>query len=45
MAVSQGWNRKTFLDELSLKAGLNKESWKDPETELLCFETESWFEN
>jgi len=45
VAVSQGWNRKTFLDELSLKAGMNKESWKDPGTELLCFESESWFEN
>lgn len=43
--ISQGWNRKTFLEELSLKAGINREGWKDPETKILCFESESWIEN
>lgn len=45
VAVSQGWNKKKLLDELSLKAGMNKECWKDAETKLQCFESESWFEN
>jgi len=45
VAVSQGWDRETLLDELSLKAGMNRESWKDPETKLQYFESESWFEN
>jgi len=45
VAISQGWDRKTFLEELSLKAGMNREGWKDPGTKILCFESESWFEN
>ena len=45
VAVSQDWDRKTLLDELSIKAGMQTECWKDPKTKLQCFESESWFEN
>ena len=44
VAVSQGWNRLTFLDELCRKADLPKGSWKDTNTELQAFESESWEE-
>ena len=45
VAISQGWNLKRLLDELSIKAGINKSGWKDRETELFYFESESWVEN
>ena len=45
VAVSNGWDRTKFLDELSLKSGLTKGIWKDQETELYAFESESWSEN
>ena len=45
VAVSQRWSLIEFLDELSLKAGLNKEEWKNPKVKLFGFESESWIEN
>ena len=45
VAISQGWNVNIFLDELSLKAGLNRGDWKKPETKILGFESASWIEN
>ena len=45
VAISQGWNIIDFLDELSLKAGLSKEEWKNSETKLFGFESESWIEH
>ena len=45
VAVSQGWDKKKLLDELSLKAGITKEGWKQPNTKILCFESLSWFDN
>ena len=45
VAVSNGWDRIIFLDELCRKADLPKGSWRDADTELYCFESESWEEN
>jgi len=45
VAVSQGWDHSTFLDELCLKADLPKGSWQDEEAKLLAFESEAWKEN
>jgi len=42
--VNQGWNRENFLDELSLKAALKREEWKNEETQIFSFESESWSE-
>lgn len=36
--IEQNWDRITFLDQTCKKAGLTPGCWKDPETELLCFE-------
>jgi len=44
VAVSQGWDRLTFLDELCRKADLPKVSWQDTDAELKAFESESWEE-
>tara|TARA_Y100001970_G_C14233249_1_gene860072 strand:- start:653 stop:1207 length:555 start_codon:yes stop_codon:yes gene_type:complete len=45
VAASHEWDIKKYLDELSLKAGLNKGDWKNPGTLLLGFESESWSDN
>lgn len=34
------WDRRQFLDQTCLKAGLPKGVWRDPRTELLWFEAE-----
>ena len=44
VAVSQGWDRLTFLDELCRKADLPRGSWRDADAELKAFESESWEE-
>jgi AmmeMemoRadiSam system protein A len=45
VALSNGWDRLTFLDELCRKADLPKGSWQETDAELRSFETESWEEN
>ena len=44
VAVSRGWDRLTFLDELCRKADLPRGSWRDADAELQAFESESWEE-
>jgi len=44
VAVSNGWDLQTFLDELCLKANLTEKSWHDHEAELYVFESEAWGE-
>jgi hypothetical protein len=38
VAVEQGWDRTTFLDQTCLKAGLPAGSWKDGETKIYRFQ-------
>ena len=45
VAVSNGWDLHTFLDELCRKADLPEGSWNDHEVELYVFESEAWGEN
>ncbi|MBL4824486.1 MAG: AmmeMemoRadiSam system protein A [SAR324 cluster bacterium] len=45
VALSNGWDRLTFLEELCRKADLPKGSWQETDAELRSFETESWEEN
>ena len=45
VAISQAWDRITFLEQLCIKAGLPQGSWQDQNAELFCFESESWVEN
>ena len=45
VAVSNGWDLHTFLEELCRKANLSEGSWHDCETELYVFESEAWDEN
>jgi AmmeMemoRadiSam system protein B/AmmeMemoRadiSam system protein A len=35
--VEQHWDRKTFLEEASLKAGLPRDAWQKPGTEIFSF--------
>lgn len=36
--VEYGWNAETFLEQLCLKAGLPRDAWKDPETQIRTFQ-------
>jgi AmmeMemoRadiSam system protein A len=44
VAISRGWDRLRFLDELCRKADLPRGSWRDADAELQAFESESWEE-
>src|SRR5208283_5243843 len=35
--TEQGWNRKTYLEELGLKAGLTTKAWQDDATDIYAF--------
>jgi AmmeMemoRadiSam system protein B/AmmeMemoRadiSam system protein A len=37
VATEQGWARTTFLEHTCLKAGLPRDSWKDPECDIFLF--------
>ena len=37
VAVDQGWDRVTFLEELCLKAGLPRHAWLEPDTDVFSF--------
>lgn len=36
--VEWNWNRETFLAQTCVKAGLPRNAWKEPDTEILWFE-------
>ncbi len=37
VATNYGWNRKTFLEQTCVKAGLPKDAWRDSDTEVYIF--------
>lgn len=43
VAVEQGWDRETFLNQTALKAGLKKEDWKEG-TDIYVFSAEVFAE-
>lgn len=44
VAVEQGWNRETFLNQTALKAGLKKDDWKEG-TDIYVFTAQVFGEN
>ena len=40
VATEYGWDRETFLSHTCAKAGLPRDSWRDPDTEIELFEAE-----
>jgi AmmeMemoRadiSam system protein A len=40
VAPEQGWDREQFLEGVCRKAGLPRDAWRDPQTELLSFTAE-----
>ncbi|MCX8189803.1 MAG: TIGR00296 family protein [Candidatus Diapherotrites archaeon] len=38
VAIEYGWNSETFLEQACLKAGLQKNFWRMPDTEIFIFE-------
>jgi AmmeMemoRadiSam system protein B/AmmeMemoRadiSam system protein A len=43
--VEWNWDKTTYLEQLGLKAGLAREAYKDPQTELLRFSAQVFGEN
>lgn len=37
VAQKNNWKRQTFLEHVCLKAGLDKDDWKNPDTEIMTF--------
>jgi len=44
VATEQEWNRQQFLEFTCIKAGLNSDAWKDPETKIQTFIAEIFSE-
>ena len=40
VAIETGWDKKTFLEQLSLKAGLQSSAYLDPGAEFSIFQAE-----
>lgn len=40
VAIRYGWDRQRFLEETCRKAGLPRDAWMDPRTEIRVFEAE-----
>jgi AmmeMemoRadiSam system protein A len=40
VAIENGWDRGTFLEETCRKAGLPRDAWRDPGTRIETFEAE-----
>jgi AmmeMemoRadiSam system protein A len=45
VATEFGWTREKFLEETCLKAGLEREAWKSPETLIQAFTAEVFSES
>ncbi|PIO05087.1 TIGR00296 family protein [Candidatus Woesearchaeota archaeon CG08_land_8_20_14_0_20_43_7] len=43
--VELGWDEKTFLDNLCLKAGLPKGSWKEKDVEIKSFQAQVFYQD
>ena len=43
VATEQGYDARTFLEQVSLKAGLPKQAWREADTTLTVFEGEPFF--
>ena len=43
--LTHGWDRRDYLANLCLKAGLDRGDWRSGDIELLAFETEVWEED
>ena len=43
--VEYGWDKKTFLEHVCLKAGLSPDCYKDPDTEIYLFTAEVFKES
>jgi hypothetical protein len=41
VARDRKWDRKTFLEQTCIKAGLDGEAWQAPDTEIMYFTTET----
>jgi AmmeMemoRadiSam system protein A len=45
VAVEQGWTAERLLDETSIKAGLSRDAWRDPNSRIEAFTAEVFGES
>lgn len=45
VAIEQGWDRQTFIEQTCIKAGLSADAWKSPQTTLSIFSAQVITEN
>ena len=45
VAKKNNWKRQTFLEHVCLKAGLDKDDWKNPDTEIMTFNAQVFEES
>ena len=45
VAKKNNWKRQAFLEHACLKAGLKKDAWKSPETEIMTFNAQVFEES
>jgi AmmeMemoRadiSam system protein A len=45
VATEQGWDRTQFLENTCRKAGMDREAWKDPNTEIFVFSADIFREH
>jgi len=45
VAKKNNWKRQAFLEHVCLKAGLKKDAWKSPETEIMTFNAQVFEES
>jgi hypothetical protein len=43
--TEQGWDRKTYLEELGRKAGLSRQAWQEEDTDIFAFSAVVFGEN
>ena len=45
VAARNNWNRETFLEHVCIKAGLERDAWKEPNAEIMFFDAQVFKES
>ena len=45
VAARNNWDRKSFLEHVCIKAGLEKDAWKEPKAEIMFFDAQVFKES
>ncbi|MCG8608519.1 AMMECR1 family protein, partial [bacterium] len=45
VAARNNWDREAFLEHVCLKAGLERDAWKEPKAEIMFFDAQVFKES